>query len=98
MYQESMHSRGRASPTNPHAYARRNSCHGHYHTEDALRYLLLNIDSRSTVVFGKKSSYCIEDSNQLAGFIGPNVQCAGHSSCDYQGLQSGWEDVYGPGE
>ena len=73
-----------------------NQCHGHYHSRDSMRYTLLSGDGKREIMSGGKKSYCIEDSNSIPGWQSPNMPCVGRATCDEQGLQIGWLDVYGP--
>lgn len=67
-------------------------CHGHYHFNGFATYSLLDLEGKE-VVAGRKQAYCMEDTVQF--HPGPNVACAKNHSCDSQGIQPGWSDLYG---
>lgn len=67
-------------------------CHGHYHFKGFASYALLDSAGR-VLVTGRKQAYCMEDSRQV--LLGPNVACNPKSTCDSQGIQAGWSDIYG---
>src|SRR5262249_12675121 len=68
------------------------SCHGHYHFSGFASYELVDGQGR-LVTRGRKQAYCMEDSHQER--FGPKVACEPLYTCDNQGIQSGWSDVYG---
>lgn len=68
------------------------ACHGHYHFEGFADYRLLDAQGR-VVLRGHKQAYCMEDSFQAR--LGPQVACTARSTCESQGIQHGWADVYG---
>ena len=68
------------------------ACHGHYHYSGFASYELRDL-SGSVVLRGRKQAYCMEDSYQAQP--GPTVACDPSSSCEAQGIQKGWADVYG---
>jgi len=74
-------------PSNFHYHA----CHQHYHFEGFAQYELLALDG-VTVLEGRKQSYCMEDSYQH--LLGPAIPCDAESTCEDQGIQAGWADVY----
>jgi hypothetical protein len=47
----------------------------------------------NTVLTGRKQAYCMEDTQQIA--LGPNVGCSKLYTCEDQGIQAGWSDLYG---
>jgi hypothetical protein len=67
-------------------------CHGHYHFQGFADYRLLDSQGR-VVLRGHKQAYCMEDSFQAR--LGPQVACTARSTCESQGIQHGWADVYG---
>lgn len=67
-------------------------CHGHYHFNGFAEYRLLDKDG-NTVLTGHKQAYCMEDTQQIA--FGPNVGCDKVYTCEDQGIQAGWSDLYG---
>jgi hypothetical protein len=73
-----------------------NECHGHFHTQNVMRFELLDAVTERSLYRVSKLTYCMEDSVQIPTFQAPNVPCEGHSRCDEQGLQVGWQDTYGP--
>jgi hypothetical protein len=63
-------------------------CHGHYHFTGFAEYELLDA-SGDVVGFGHKQAFCLVDSiRYVEGAPGP------HTSCDFQGISSGWADIY----
>jgi hypothetical protein len=67
------------------------SCHGHYHFNGFARFDLLGPDG-AEAVRGGKLAYCMEDT--IAYQTGPAVACDGASTCEDQGIQKGWTDLY----
>ncbi|UQA63498.1 hypothetical protein E8A73_002150 [Polyangium aurulentum] len=67
-------------------------CHGHYHFSGFASYALLDKEGKE-IVTGRKQAYCMEDTQQIA--FGPNVGCDKVYSCEDQGIQAGWSDLYG---
>lgn len=67
-------------------------CHGHFHFKGFANYELRSLNG-TTVLKGRKQSYCMEDSYQY--LLGPNIPCTPLSTCENQGLQAGWADLYG---
>jgi hypothetical protein len=67
-------------------------CHGHFHFDGFAEYALLDLEGE-VVVPGRKQAYCMEDTVQV--LEGPNVPCNKLYSCDEQGIQPGWSDLYG---
>lgn len=67
-------------------------CHGHYHYSGFAAYALLDPTGR-VVLRGHKQAYCMEDSFQAR--VGPAVSCSASHTCESQGIQHGWADVYG---
>jgi len=66
-------------------------CHQHYHFSGFANFKLLSLDG-STVMTGRKLSYCMEDSFRYLS--GPDIPCTPRSTCDNQGIQAGWADSY----
>jgi len=64
------------------------SSHGHYHFEGFLNYALFNMAGQQ-VKPGFKQAFCLEDIEQLIAGKPSNGY-----TCDYQGISSGWTDVY----
>lgn len=70
-------------------------CHGHYHLREAMSYELLHEDTLEPVmlggasVVGHKQGFCMLDTQPVAG------DGEAHYYCDFQGLSSGWADLYG---
>ena len=67
-------------------------CHGYFHFSGFAEYLLLD-GSGNTVLTGHKQAYCMEDTTQVEE--GPGVACVKRYTCDEQGIQAGWSDLYG---
>ncbi len=67
-------------------------CHGHFHFSGFAGYALLDLQGH-TVVTGHKQAYCMEDTERVAE--GPQVACSKQFTCDNQGIQQGWSDLYG---
>ncbi|MBI1839972.1 MAG: immunoglobulin domain-containing protein [Verrucomicrobia bacterium] len=64
-------------------------CHNHYHFEALAAYRVLTI-SNELVRVGNKFGFCLEDVLNTSGIPGaPKTY-----SCDYQGIQAGWSDIY----
>ena len=66
-------------------------CHNHYHFEAIAAFRVLNL-SNEVVRVGNKHGFCLED-------MIPNRPDAATNrvfSCDYQGIQAGWSDIYAP--
>lgn len=64
-------------------------CHNHYHFEALAAYRVLTL-SNEIVRIGNKFGFCLEDVlNSHAPAGAPKVY-----NCDYQGIQSGWSDIY----
>ena len=64
-------------------------CHQHYHMKTMVLYRLLNLNF-VPVTHARKQAFCLRDNY-------PFLDTAGASSgytCGYQGITSGWEDVY----
>ncbi len=67
-------------------------CHRHYHFGGFATYALRDA-AGEVVVYGRKQAYCMEDTVQV--IEGPNVGCNKVYSCEEQGIQAGWSDLYG---
>ncbi len=66
-------------------------CHGHYHFQGFATYALLD-KAGNVIVPGRKQAYCMLDSHQAR--FGPNFPCTSKHTCEQQGIQPGWSDVY----
>lgn len=67
-------------------------CHDHYHFQSYADYALLD-QNGDTAATGHKQAFCLED-------VQPNTDPPmGNAfyTCDYQGIQAGWSDVYHSG-
>jgi hypothetical protein len=67
------------------------ACHGHYHFHGFARFDLY-YPAGTPAVRGGKLAYCMEDT--VAYQSGPAVACDAASTCDDQGIQKGWTDLY----
>ncbi|MFO0630836.1 MAG: lysyl oxidase family protein [Polyangiales bacterium] len=67
-------------------------CHGHYHYSGFANYELRALDGR-VVTRGRKQAYCMEDSFRARQ--GPALACTNRYTCESQGIQAGWADLYG---
>lgn len=65
-------------------------CHGHYHFEGYAEYELKDT-AGDVVARGHKQAFCLLDSTQVDGNRPPQFHCG------FQGITSGWSDVYGAG-
>ncbi|MFO0550608.1 MAG: lysyl oxidase family protein [Polyangiaceae bacterium] len=70
------------------------SCHGHFHYSGFAAYELLDQEG-NVVVTGRKQAFCMEDTAQY--HLGPNIGCNKLYTCEEQGIQAGWSDLYGNG-
>lgn len=66
-------------------------CHGHYHFEGYATYQLKN-PAGEVVAAGHKQAFCLLDSSPVG-----NGNRAPQFHCGFQGITSGWSDVYGAG-
>ena len=64
-------------------------CHNHYHFTQYAEYRLLDADGVQ-VGTGHKQAFCLLDFDPLSADAPPE-----RYSCDYQGIQAGWSDIYG---
>ena len=64
-------------------------CHNHYHFEALAAYRVLTL-SNEVVRVGNKFGFCLEDVLNSHGPAG----AAKIYSCDFQGIQAGWSDIY----
>jgi len=81
---------GRPSDTNPNfEYS---SCHMHYHFNGYADYRLLDA-SGTEVGHGSKRAFCLLDSERVA----TSASSTPRYTCDDQGIQHGWSDIYGSG-
>jgi hypothetical protein len=67
-------------------------CHGHYHFLGFASYRLLN-NIGEEVAAGRKVSFCLEDVKQWDPVSHP----FGIYTCENQGIQAGWSDIYDSG-
>jgi hypothetical protein len=67
-------------------------CHGHYHFLGFASYRLLN-GIGEEVAAGRKVSFCLEDVQRWDSASNP----FGLYTCDNQGIQAGWSDIYDSG-
>ena len=65
-------------------------CHGHYHFNNFAEYRLLNAAGQQ-VGIGQKVGFCLEDVSRW----NPAANSQPQYTCDYQGIQAGWSDIYG---
>src|SRR5262245_37681974 len=66
------------------------TCHGHHHLKQIMRYELLN--SSGVVTVGRKQNFCMADTKPWA----PNAPPPAHTCTTVQGLTRGWADLYDP--
>jgi hypothetical protein len=64
-------------------------CHMHHHVMGYADYELR--DAGGVVMTGHKQGFCLEDDEQIG--VGPTH----HYNCNFQGITTGWADVYGNG-
>jgi hypothetical protein len=67
-------------------------CHGHYHFEGFTEYRVLDALGHQ-VMTGRKQAFCVLDT--LAYLSEPWVPQRRLYTCEFQGLQPGWGDIYG---
>ncbi len=65
-------------------------CHGHYHFNSYARYAIFDADG-DVVARGHKQAFCLEDFYHYPGTDNTNPVY----DCTNQGLEAGWQDVYG---
>jgi hypothetical protein len=68
------------------------TCHGHWHFEQFCEYNLLDTNN-NIVATGHKVGFCLEDVVNWSPTANPQSKY----TCDYQGIQAGWADVYAAG-
>jgi len=68
------------------------TCHQHFHFESFAEYNLLDA-SNNIVATGHKVGFCLEDVHSWSATANPEKRY----NCSYQGIQSGWADVYAAG-
>jgi hypothetical protein len=66
-------------------------CHRHFHFSGFAEYELRDA-SGAAVVRGRKQAFCLEDITRIAD--SPAVSCRQNFTCNNQGIQRGWADVY----
>src|SRR5690606_28434779 len=69
-------------------------CHAHYHFLSYATYRLVDADDQ-VVASGRKQAFCLLDTRRLLDEEGVGI--APRYTCEYQGLQRGWSDVYETG-
>jgi hypothetical protein len=67
-------------------------CHGHYHFKGFARYRLLD-SAGLEVATGRKVSFCLLDLSRWD----PKANRISRFTCEEQGIQSGWADIYDSG-
>eukprot|EP01139_Manchomonas_bermudensis_P001852 Amastigsp_a3015_9.p2 type:complete len:254 gc:universal Amastigsp_a3015_9:784-23(-) len=72
-----------------HTYA---ECHQHYHFEGFASYYFLDPETMTPVAGAGKKSYCVAGTGAYQS--GPKVACSTETSCENQGLEPGWSDLY----
>jgi len=65
------------------------TCHQHWHFEQFCEYNLLDA-SNNIVATGHKVGFCLEDVHSFS----PSASPEPIYNCTYQGIQSGWADIY----
>jgi hypothetical protein len=68
------------------------SCHGHYHFEEFANYELIDTNG-NIVASGHKVGFCLLDDHAWSPSASPQAKY----TCDFQGIQAGWADVYAAG-
>lgn len=66
-------------------------CHDHYHFNGYADYRLID-DKGGEVAAGRKQAFCLVDTRRYIDE--PEVGFAPLYTCNYQGIQRGWSDVY----
>jgi hypothetical protein len=69
-------------------------CHGHYHFNSYAEYELLSEDACCVAAVGHKQAFCLLD---LAPYPGGGGSETAAYNCSFQGIQRGWQDIYGSG-
>ena len=64
-------------------------CHAHYHMNAFARYRLFNRNWR-LVMKAAKQGFCLRDDRRHLPTGAPTAKY----TCDYQGISSGWQDIY----
>jgi hypothetical protein len=84
---------GRPSNSNP--YFEFSSCHRHYHFNTYADYQLLSTADGGVMATGHKQAFCLEDFYLYP--MPPEMmrEQGAHYNCSNQGIQRGWQDVYG---
>ncbi|MFM8981118.1 MAG: lysyl oxidase family protein [Planctomycetia bacterium] len=75
-------------PLSPSAFTY-HDCHGHYHMAGYAAYEL-RLPDGSLAAVGNKQGFCLVDFQRVMGAGG----VTGQYTCAFQGLQSGWADLY----
>ncbi len=65
-------------------------CHMHYHFNTYAQYALKRADG-TNAANGHKQAFCLMDTNTIVGESAEGLQY----TCENQGIQMGWQDVYG---
>ncbi len=74
------------------------ACHMHYHFDSYAAYELLTPDAACVVAVGHKQAFCLEDFYSWPCGGAGQPACSQHGAqydCGYQGIEMGWQDVYG---
>jgi hypothetical protein len=64
------------------------ACHDHYHFTGYADYELIDQNGQA-VAFGHKQAFCLLDFDPLSPDSPPGMY-----TCDFQGIQAGWSDIY----
>lgn len=67
-------------------------CHGHFHYEGYAGYELRD-SAGQVVVTGRKQAFCLVDTRPV-DLDDPTVSDQPAYTCQYQGIQRGWSDIY----
>jgi hypothetical protein len=81
------------SPSMEPTHFEYSECHGHHHFNSYARYFLRSAADGSVAAQGHKQAFCLLDFYQYPGTDGRGSVY----TCGYQGIQMGWQDVYGRG-
>ncbi|MCC7538400.1 MAG: hypothetical protein IT379_19405, partial [Deltaproteobacteria bacterium] len=79
-------------PTEENPHFEYSACHMHWHFNGYADYRLLAADG-TEVGAGHKQAFCLLDSHRWVT-DDPTVERTQRYTCDYQGIQRGWSDVY----
>ena len=67
-------------------------CHRHFHFTGFAEYELRDLTGDRVIVRGRKQAFCLEDITRAVD--SPAVACRAKFTCDSQGIQRGWADIY----